>query len=148
MSRADFWRVWCIRWLYLAAIGHFVVGLLMTWLGDSILFSSYNQIALENFILVDNPSAKELHIWWLAIFGATLQAFSVLLVALIYFGNQYKNNHVWLLIIIIAIVIWAPQDIYFSAIKHIWINVWVDLAAAITLLPPLLWLMMADRKIL
>jgi hypothetical protein len=147
MSRADSWRVWCVRWLYLAAIGHFVVGLLMTWLGDSILFSGYNQIALENFILTDNPSAKELHIWWLAIFGATLQAFSVLLVALIYLGNHYKNNRVWLLIII-AIVIWAPQDIYFSAMKQIWMNVWVDLAAVITLIPPLILLLRSDRKIL
>lgn len=147
MSRSESWRVWCVRWLYLAAIGHFLVGLLMTWLGDSILFSSYNQIALENFMLVDNQSAAALQIWWLAIFGATLQAFSILLVALIYLGNQYKDNCVWLLIII-AIVIWAPQDIYFSAIRNIWMNVWVDLAAVITLLPPLVFLMRCDRKIL
>jgi hypothetical protein len=147
MNKVDAVRIWCIRWLYLAAIGHFVVGLLMAWWGDSVLFSHYNQIALENFILIDNSSAKELHIWWLAIFGATLQAFSILLAALVYLGSQYKDNRVWLLIII-AIVIWAPQDIYFSAMKDIWMNVWVDLAAVVTLLPPLVFLMRCDRKIL
>jgi hypothetical protein len=144
MVRTDFWRMLSIRWLYLAAFGHFLVGLLMTWFGDSLLFSSYNQSALKNFMLVDSQAAEAFHIWWLAIFGATLQAFSILLAALIYLGNQYKNNRVWLLIII-AIVIWAPQDIYFSAMKHIWMNVWVDLAAVITLLPPLVFLMRCDQ---
>ncbi|MBK8187002.1 MAG: hypothetical protein IPK77_07045 [Cellvibrio sp.] len=48
------------------------------------------------------------------------------------------------MLIIIAIVIWAPQDIYFSAIKNIWMNVWVDLAAVICLLPPLVFLMRCD----
>ena len=143
MNKADVRRIWCIHWLYLAATGHFVVGLLMAWWGDSVLFNRYNQIALENFILIDNSSAKELHIWWLAIFGATLQAFSILLAALVFLGNQYKDNRVWLLIII-AIVIWAPQDIYFSAMKNIWMNVWVDLAAVICLLPPLVFLMRCD----
>ncbi len=147
MNKADAIRIWCIRWLYLAAMGHFVVGLLMAWYGDSVLFNHYNQIALEKFILIDNSSAKELHSWWLTIFGATLQAFSVLLMSLIYVGNQYKDNRVWLLIII-AIVIWAPQDIYFSAMKDIWMNVWIDSAAVITLLPPLVFLMKYDRKIL
>jgi hypothetical protein len=87
MNKADVRRIWCIHWLYLAATGHFVVGLLMAWWGDSVSFNRYNQIALENFILIDNSSAKELHIWWLAIFGATLQAFSILLAALVYLGN-------------------------------------------------------------
>lgn len=143
MRQSDFYRVWSIRWLYLAAIGHFVVGVLMTWFGDSILFESYNQSALTNFILVDSQQAEILQIWWLAIFGATLQAFSVLLVALIYLGDQHKNYRAWLLIIV-AILIWAPQDIYFSAIQNIWLNVWVDLAALITLLPPLIFLMRCD----
>jgi hypothetical protein len=32
--------------------------------------------------------------------------------------------------------------------KNIWMNVWVDLAAVIGLLPPLAFLMRHDRKIL
>jgi len=144
MQVSRLWRALSIRWLYLVTIGHFVVGFLMSWFGDSILFGSYNQIAIENFLLADSQSVYELQVWWLAIFGATLQAFSILLAALIYLGDQHKNHRVWLLIII-SLVIWGPQDIYFSAIKHIWINVWVDVAALACLLPVLVFLIVCDR---
>jgi hypothetical protein len=143
MRKLDFWRLLSVRWLYLATLGHFLAGLLMALSGGSMLFSHYNQSALETFALDTNQSAVSLQIWWLAIFGATLQAFSVLLAALIYLGNKFRERNVWLLILV-AILIWAPQDIYFSAMQGIWLNVWVDLAALVSLLPPLIFLMRCD----
>lgn len=144
MGESNFWRRVSIRCLYLAAAGHFVVGLLATWFGDSILFSLYSQSTLGKFGLIDRSSI-ELQLWWLAIFGATLQAFSILLFTVIYAGDRYKDNRIWLLIVI-AILIWAPQDIYFSLRKNIWLNFWVDLAAVMTLLPPLIFLIKRDQK--
>ncbi len=138
-------RIWCIRWLYLVVLGHFLVGLLMTWCGDSILFEAYNSSVLKKFLLIDSQAAELLQVWWIAIFGATLQAFSILLMGLIYLGNHGKNHRVWLLIVA-AIIIWAPQDIYFSWVHEIRMNLWVDIIAVMVLLPPLLFLISSDRN--
>ena len=136
------WRKWVIRWLYLMGFVHLLGGVVVTW-GDANWFAAYNTQVLA---ALDLAGSAELQIWWLSIFGATLQAFAILLIGLVHLGNKFKLQNVWLCLIL-AILVWAPQDIYFSAIKNVWINVWADLLALVSLLPGLIYCYWCDAKV-
>jgi hypothetical protein len=136
------WRKWVIRWLYGMGFLHLLGGLLVTW-GDAKWFAAYNT---QVFAALDLAGSAELQIWWLSIFGATLQAFAILFIGLVHLGNKFKLQNVWLSLIL-AILVWAPQDIYFSAIKNVWINVWADLLALVSLLPALIFCYWCDARV-
>lgn len=138
-------RSWLIRWLYLIAIGHFVIALGVTWCADLPLFSDYQQSLLTAFGFSQHAGALELQLWWISLFGATLQAFSLFMLALMYMANRYRSATIWLMLAGV-ILLWAPQDIVISIQKNVWAHVWIDLAAVIALVPPLLVLWWLDRK--
>jgi hypothetical protein len=48
--------------------------------------------------------------------------------------------------LIAGIVLWAPQDMWFSLTAQLWVNLWIDGFALLTLLPPLIWLYRHDRR--
>lgn len=145
MPQSSLVRLWLVRWLYLVAVGHFVIALGVTWCADSSLFSAYQQSLLTTFGLPEHEGALELQLWWVSLFGATLQAFALFMLALIYLANQHRFAVVWL-ILAGVILLWAPQDIAISIQKNVWTHVWADLAAVIALVPPLLILWRLDRK--
>jgi hypothetical protein len=48
--------------------------------------------------------------------------------------------------LILGLLVWAPQDMAISAQAHCWTNVALDLVALVLMLPPLLWLCKHDLK--
>lgn len=139
-------RPWLVFWLYLIGLSHLVGALSMTWLVDLPLFTDYHQNVLAAFgFASDQKEVMALHRWWMSLFGATLQAFSLFLLALVYFANRYRCAAMWLWLGA-GILLWAPQDIYLSVHRGVWLHVWVDLAAVGAIVPPLCVLWWWDRK--
>ena len=139
-------RLWLIRWLYAAAATHLLVGVLLAWWGNSPLFEDYHKSIELAFWGSDVPTASRgLQVWWIALFGATVQSYAVYMGALVYLGNRYKSSAAWAWMIA-GIVLWAPQDIAISLQVGIWSHVWVDSVAVVCLLVPLGWLYRHDRR--
>lgn len=133
-------------WMYAVALGHLVMGIMMTWLGDLPLLAGYHQSLISELgFLQELAQAKAMQLWWMALFGATLQAFALFMLALIYIGNRYRNASVWCWLMA-AILLWAPQDIFISIQKSAWLHVWADMFALAVMVPPLLLLWLLDRQ--
>ena len=137
-----------VLWLYAAALVHLLVGLSLSWAGHSGLLDGYLQTLQQTFWGADAVpvAAREQQVWWLALFGATLQSYSLFMLALVHIGNRLKTSLAWGGMMA-GIVLWAPQDMLFSAQKHVWSHLWFDSAALLVLLPPLFWLYRHDRRI-
>ncbi len=138
-----------VSWLSVAAGVHVIIALGMTWFADANSFANYHRQVLASFGF-DSASAlpvlvMDLQHWWMGLFGATLQAFSLLMLLLIHVGNRYRIAAVWCWMAII-ILWWAPQDIFISLQKNAIAHVWADIFALLVLVPPLLWLWWLDRK--
>ena len=145
MGNGSVVRPWLVGWLYLIALGHFVVAIGVTWCADMPWFAGYHQNILLAFGLSEHGGAIELQLWWIALFGATLQAFALFMLALVYLANRYRFAGIWLLLAVV-ILLWAPQDIFISIQKDIWAHVWVDVVAVVAMVPPLFSLWWLDRK--
>ncbi|WP_339486374.1 cell division protein [Pseudomonas sp. RL_5y_Pfl2_70] len=137
-----------VLWLYAAALVHLLVGLSLSWAGHSDLLDGYLQTLEQTFWGADAVpvAAREQQVWWLALFGATLQSYSLFMLALVHIGNRLKTPLAWGGLMA-GIVLWAPQDMLLSAQKQVWSHLWFDSAALIVLLPPLFWLYRHDRRI-
>jgi hypothetical protein len=137
-----------VLWLYAAAIAHMLAGLALTWAGHSGLLDGYLQTLERAFWGADAvPAAgREQQVWWLALFGATLQSYSLFMLALVHIGNRLKTPLAWGGLMA-GIVVWAPQDMLLSAHQQVWSHLWFDSAALLVLLPPLLWLYRHDQRI-
>lgn len=136
-----------IAWLYLLAAAHWLLGVAMTWFSHSSWFANYHATVLSRFYIeLDNADAYALQLWWVSLFGATLQAFSLLLLALIYVADRRQYSNIWL-VLAGVILVWLPQDIYVSQLHFMFLHVWIDLIAAFMLVVPLLWLWHSDRKL-
>ena len=135
-----------VAWLYAAALVHLFVSLILTWAGNSGLLDGYLQ-TIEHGFWHDLPprAAREQQVWWLALFGATLQSYSLYMFALVHLGNRLKTSIAWGWLIA-GIVVWAPQDMLISLTAQLWLHLWVDSFALLTLLPPLVWLYRHDRR--
>ena len=136
-----------VLWLYAAALAHILAGLTLTWAGHSGLLDGYLHILELAFWGADTvPTAgHEQQVWWLALFGATLQSYSLYMLALVHLGNRLKAPAVWGWLIA-GIMLWAPQDMWLSAQQQVWSHLWLDGFALLVLLPPLVWLYRHDRR--
>ena len=136
-----------VVWLYAAAMVHLLVGLVLTWAGHSGLLDGYLQTIEQAFWAADAApvTARAQQVWWVAIFGATLQSFSLYMLALVSIGHRLRSPAAWGWLIA-GIVLWAPQDMWISAQARVWSHLWVDSLALLTLLPPLIWLYRHDRR--
>ncbi|WP_028620472.1 hypothetical protein [Pseudomonas sp. Ant30-3] len=136
-----------VVWLYAAAMVHLLVGLVLTWAGHSGLLDGYLLTIEQAFWATDVVpiTARAQQVWWVAIFGATLQSFSLYMLALVRIGHRTKSPMAWGWLIA-GIVLWAPQDMWISAQARVWSHLWVDSLALLTLLPPLIWLYRHDRR--
>ncbi|WP_330205784.1 TIGR01777 family oxidoreductase [Pseudomonas sp. AM14(2022)] len=136
-----------VLWLYAAAIVHILAGLTLTWAGHSGLLDGYLHTLELAFWGADAvPTAgHEQQVWWFALFGATLQSYSLYMLALVHLGSRLKAPAVWGWLIA-GVLLWAPQDMWLSAQKQVWSHLWLDGFALLVLLPPLVWLYRHDRR--
>ncbi|WP_426206518.1 cell division protein [Pseudomonas sp. TWP3-1] len=136
-----------VLWLYAVALSHLLVSFALTWAGHSGLFDGYLHTIEQVFWAADAVpvAAREQQVWWLGLFGATLQSYSLYMLALVHIGNRLKASMAWGWLIA-GIVQWAPQDMLLSAQKQVWSHLWFDCFALLVLLPPLFWLLRHDRK--
>ncbi|MCF5575788.1 cell division protein [Pseudomonas syringae] len=136
-----------VLWLYAVAGAHLLDSLVFTWAGFSGLLDSSLTTLEQAFWTETAPAAaRAQQVWWMALFGATLQTYSVYMLALVHLGNRLKSAMPWGWLIA-GLLLWAPQDILISVRGGVWSHVWLDLAALIALLPPLVWLCWFDRRV-
>lgn len=136
-----------VIWLYAASVAHLFVGIVLSWAGHSGLLDGYVlQIERAFWGHAAPAPAHAQQIWWLALFGATMQSYALYMLALVHIGHRYKIPAVWAWMMI-GILVWAPQDVWISMQAGIWSHLWIDLAALGLLLPPLVWLYVHDRRI-
>ena len=135
-----------VTWLYAVAISHLVVSIVLTWAGQHGWLDTYIQHLEQVFWGTTAPApARAQQIWWLALFGATLQSYSLYMLGLIRLGSRYRIPAIWGWMML-GILVWAPQDIWISLQAGVRLHLWVDSLALLTLLPPLLWLYRHDRR--
>ncbi|WP_229457895.1 cell division protein [Massilia glaciei] len=135
-----------VWWVYAAIFGHLVVGALLPLAGGAALFEGCHAGIESAFWPVGAPDgARALQLWWVALFGPTVQAAAIWMGALAYIGERQRNALAWGSLIA-GIVLWAPQDIYLSLQRGVWANVLIDCFALMTMLPPLVWLYLQDRQ--
>lgn len=139
-------RMWLLRWLYAVAIMHVLVGVVLTWFSHASVFDSYYQEIETAFWGALAPTSGRAELaWWVAIFGATLQGFSLLMWVLVRLGDRSRDARIWLALAVV-IAVWAPQDLWVSWRGGVWSHIAVDVLALLVLLPPLLWLRKHDGR--
>jgi hypothetical protein len=139
-------RTWTIRWLYGAIAAHLLVGAALPWLSDAPLLTGYHQGIESAFWTGTAPTAaRSQQLWWMALFGATVQAAAVWMGGLAWIGDRHRNATAWGALIG-GLLLWAPQDMLVSMRANCWEHVWVDAAALVAMLPPLFYLYFTDRK--
>lgn len=135
-----------VWWLYGVAVVHLAVGLLLSWAVHTGWFDSYlNSVERAFWGAAAPAAAREQHIWWLSLFGATLQSYSLYMLALIHLAARYRLSAAWGWLIA-GLLLWAPQDILISVQAGVWSHLWVDTFALLVLLPPLFRLYRIDRS--
>lgn len=136
-----------VVWLYAAALMHLLVGLTLAWAGHSGLFDNYLNTLEQAFWGAGSVpvTARTQQVWWLALFGATLQSYALYMLGLVHIGDRTRSAMPWGWLIV-GIVLWAPQDMWISAQARVWSHLWFDGFALLVLLPPLFWLYRHDRR--
>ena len=139
-------RIWLVRWMYAVAAAHLLVGILLPLLVGAAALDSYHHGIETHFWGDANPgAARAQQVWWLSLFGPTLQAASIWMLVLLWIADKQRNAAAWLGLIA-GVVIWAPQDILISLQAQCETNVWIDAIAVLSMLPPLFWLFQHDLK--
>ncbi|MBI1890410.1 MAG: cell division protein [Burkholderiales bacterium] len=138
-------RKFLIRWMYATAIVHLLVGALLPWIGNLDIFNAYHQGIETAFWGGPAPAAaRAQQVWWISLFGPTVQGLSIWMIALIHIADRYRSAWVWA-VLVLGIVVWAPQDMLISLRMNCWTHVWVDSFAVAVMVPPLVWLWRHDR---
>lgn len=139
-------RTWMVRWLYLTAAAHLLVGVLLPWLADAPVFDAYHRSIEAAFWGASAPAAaRAQQVWWIALFGPTVQSVAIWMAVLIRIGDRQRSPAIWGWLIV-GLLVWAPQDVLISLRADCWPHLWVDGLALLTMLPPLFWLYRFDRR--
>jgi hypothetical protein len=126
---------------------HLLVGVLLPLSANMAITDAYRRSIEAFFFDGDAPQAgRALHSWWISLLGPTVQAAAIWMAGLAVIGDKQRNAYAWLMLII-GLIVWAPQDMLISARAHCWINLWLDAAVIVMTLPPLLWLCKTDLAI-
>lgn len=134
-----------VTWLYAAALAHVLGAIVFTWAGFAGWLDGYLLTLEQAFWSGAAPAAaRAQQTWWAALFGATLQTYSLYMLALVHLGNRLKSHLPWGWLMA-GLLLWAPQDIAISLRADVWSHVWLDGAALLALLPPLFRLYRHDR---
>lgn len=142
MNSAIRYRLIC--WMYFISLMHFFGGVLFAWFSDLGGLDGYHNLVTEQFAGLTTHT-RELHIWWLSLFGATLQNIAIFMGVLTYVGSKERRPLIWMWMII-GVIVWAPQDIWISLKINLWAHVWLDIIALLIMVPPLLGLWWIDKK--
>jgi hypothetical protein len=146
MTKSERIRPWIVKWMYGVVIAHLLVGILMPWIGHLPVLDWYHRSVETGFWAQGAPdAARSQQIWWISLFGPTIQSMSLWMGALTYIGDRQRSASAWLWLIA-GIACWAPQDVLISLRAGAWIHVWIDGLAVASMLPPLIWLWAYDRK--
>ena len=140
-------RTWLVRWIYVVVAAHLVAGVLLPLYAGAAMAEPYRR-GIENFFFSAEapPAAKALQVWWLSLFGPTVQAAAIWMAGLAIMGDKQENAFAWAMLIV-GLLVWAPQDMLISARAHCWINLWIDALALVAMLPPLVWLCKRDLAV-
>ena len=142
---AEKMRPWLIRWLYATVIAHLLIGIALPWIGTLSLFDGYHQdVEAAFWNHAAPPAARAQQVWWISLFGPTVQGLSLWMGALVRFGELQRSTFAWGALIA-GLLLWAPQDMLISLRADAWIHVWIDGAALASMMPPLIWLWLHDR---
>lgn len=133
--------------MYGVAAVHLAVGVLLAWIANVDALNFYHLRIEEAFWGGIAPAAaRAQQVWWISLFGATVQSMSLWMWALVHIGNKQRVAAAWGWLIA-GIVVWAPQDMWISMQVQVWLHVVVDLVALLVMLPPLVWLYRHDKRI-
>jgi len=139
-------RTWAVRWTYATIAGHLLVGMLLPWIAGAELFGDYHRGIENAFWSSAAPdAARAQQLWWISLFGPTVQGAAVWMGALAWMGDRQRNAFAWGALIA-GIVLWAPQDMFISLRAGCWANVWIDTFAVLIMLPVLAYLFIVDRR--
>ena len=138
-------RTWAVRLTYASIAGHLLVGALLPLTINAPLFDAYHRAIETAFWGAEIPAAaRAQQVWWISLFGPTVQAAAIWMGALAWMGDRQRNAFAWGALIA-GIVLWAPQDMFISLRAGCWIHVWIDFFALACMLPPLAYLFYIDR---
>jgi hypothetical protein len=138
-------RTWIVCYVYASIAAHLLVGMLLPLVANAALFDGYHTAIETAFWGADVPAqARAQQVWWIGLFGPTVQAAAVWMGALAWIGARQRNATAWGALIA-GIALWAPQDIFISLQRGVWAHVWLDAFAVLAMVPPLLWLFFHDR---
>jgi len=139
-------RKWLVRWMYAAVAIHLLIGVLLPLISNATLFESYHHRIETHFWGNAIPAAaRAQQVWWISLFGPTVQAASIWMAVLLVIADKQRNAFAWIGLIA-GIAVWAPQDILISLQAQCEAHVWIDSFAVISMLPPLVWLFQQDLK--
>lgn len=139
------WRKYFIWWLYVASVVHFLVGVALPWLAPLPFLDVYHRSVEAGFWIGAAPdAARTQQIWWISLFGATIQNVGIWMAALVRLGDQHRSRFAWAALIM-GVIVWAPQDMWISFQAGAMTHLWVDVFALVSLLPPLVLLFLVDR---
>lgn len=139
-------RRWLVRWMYLVAIGHLLVGMVLIVLPYLSLTDNYHLQVEQFFWGGPAPApARAQQQWWISLFGATIQSMSVWMILLVYLGDTLQRPIIWRGLLL-GVLLWAPQDLWLSWQAGVTYHIVADIAALLALLPPLWMLNRIDRN--
>jgi hypothetical protein len=132
--------------MYAVVAAHLLVGVLLPLIAGAASLDFYHR-SIEAYFWANNApaAARAQQVWWISLFGPTVQAASIWMAVLVLMADKQRNPLAWLGLIA-GLVVWAPQDILISLRANCVIHVWIDSLALLSMLPPLIWLMRHDWK--
>lgn len=140
-------RQYLVYWMYALSLGHLLIGIALPLLIDQTFLESYHRMVEAGFWTTHAPvAARAQQVWWISLFGATIQNIAIWMAALTRLGDVHRSRFAWLALII-GVIIWAPQDIWVSYSAGVMIHVWIDVFAVLSLLPPLVLLWWMDGTV-
>src|SRR5471032_164311 len=117
-------RTWLVRWMYMVVAMHLVAGVLLSLCVGADITGAYRRGIEEFFFGANIPAgARALQVWWISLFGPTVQAAAIWMAGLVVLGDKQKNAYAWAMLIL-GLLVWAPQDMFISARAHCWPNLW------------------------
>ncbi len=138
------WRKYCIWCLYASSVAHVLVGIALPWLAPLPFLDAYHRMVEMGFWTGAAPAAaRTQQIWWMSLFGATIQSVGIWMAALTRLGDQHRSSFAWTALLF-GVIVWAPQDMWISHQAGATLHVWVDGFALLSLLPPLVFLLLLD----
>ena len=89
-------RAWAVRLTYASIAGHLLVGALLPLIAGAALFDGYHHAIETAFWGPDIPAAaRAQQVWWISLFGPTVQAAAVWMGALAWMGDRQRNAFAW-----------------------------------------------------